>query len=245
MKTLLLAAGGSVAFEDAGFYYPKNLVEVAGQPLLAHVMSGLGSLAEDGRLIVVVRRDEAVRHHVDRVVILVEPTAVVVQVGETSGAACSALLACEHVAEDEPLLVVNGDMVMDVDLPAIISGFERAGFDAGVVVFDAVHPRWSYVRIEDTVVVEASEKRPISRHATAGAYWFRRGGDFLDAAMAMIGKDAHTDGKFFVCPALNELVLAGRRIGAHEIARTDYYSLHEPAGLRTYEQHFSSLSRMS
>lgn len=242
MKTLLLAAGGSLAFEDAGYYYPKNLVEVAGQPLLAHVMSGLGTLAQGGRLVVVVRRDEAVRHHVHRVVTLVEPSALVVQVGETSGAACSALLACEHVDEDEPLLVVNGDMVMDVDLPSIVDGFDRAGFDAGAIVFDAVHPRWSYVRIEDDVVVEASEKRPISRHATAGAYWFRRGMDFLDAAMAMIRKDAHTDGKFFVCPALNELVLAGRRIGAHEIARSDYFSLHEPAGLRTYELHLSSLA---
>ena len=29
--------------------------------------------------------------------------------------------------------------------------------------------------------IEAAEKRPISRLATAGTYWYRRGGDFLDA----------------------------------------------------------------
>lgn len=49
-------------------------------------------------------------------------------------------------------------------------------------------------------MVEAAAQRPISREATAGVYWFRRGGDFLDGAMAMIRKDAAVDGRFYVCP---------------------------------------------
>lgn len=235
MRTLLLAAGGSVAFEEAGYFYPKNLVEVDGSPLLAHVIGALGTLATTERLVAVVRREEAVRHHVNRVVELVEPTAQVVQVGETSGAACSALLACESVDEDEPLLVVNGDQIIDADVAAIVQGFDEQGLDAGVVVFDAVHPRWSYVRVTDDLVVQASEKRPISRLATAGFYWFRRGGDFIDGAMSMMRKDGHVEGQFFVCPVLNELVLAGRRIGVHQVARAAYFSLHEPAGVRAYE----------
>lgn len=237
MNTLLLAAGGSVAFEEAGYFYPKNLVEVDGAPLLSHVIGALGDLARNERLITVVRREEAVRHHVNRVVSLVEPSARVVQVGQTSGAACTALLAAELIDEDAPLLVVNGDQIIDADLSAVVAEFDSAGLDAGVVVFDAVHPRWSYVRVHDGLVVQASEKRPISRLATAGFYWFRRGGDFVDGAMAMIRKDGHVEDQFFVCPVLNELVLAGRRIGIHPLARAAYFSLHEPAGIRAYE-HF-------
>ncbi len=245
MRTLLLAAGGSAAFEEAGFYYPKNLVEIAGAPLIAHVIGSLGELGRRGQLTVVVRRDEAVRHHVHRVVALLEPSASVVQVGETSGAACSALLACETIGEDAPLLILNGDQVIDVDLEAVTRDFDRRGLDAGVIVFDGVHPRWSYVRVDGDMVVEASEKRPISRLATAGFYWFRRGGDFIEAAMAMVTKDAHVDGRFFVCPALNELVLRDRRIGVHRVERAQYFSLHEPAGVAPYEHHVNALAHAS
>lgn len=235
MKTLLLAAGGSVAYADAGFYYPKNLTEVAGAPLLSHVMTSLGPLGRDGRLVVVVPDDEVVRFHTDRVIALEEPTAAVVRVGETSGAACSALLAAERFDPDEELVVVNGDQIIEADLEALISRLRSDGYDAGTIVFDAVHPRWSYVRLEDDRVVQASEKTPISRQATAGVFWFRRAGDFLDAAMSMVMKGASVEGTYYVCPCLNELVLAGRRIGAHPIDRTQYWSFHDPASMTAYE----------
>ena len=240
MKTLLLAAGRrAVDTDSGGTAWPKNLIEIAGMPLLSHVIQKLGPLATDGKLIVVVRHDEVMLHHTDQVVKLSEPTASVVAVGDTAGAACSALLACESVEPDEPLLVCNGDQVIDTDLGVIVADFEARDIDAGVVVFEAVHPRWSFVRIEDSRVVEASEKRPISRNATAGAYWFRRGGDFLSAVMDMIRKEASVSGSFFVCPSLNELVLRGAVIGTAPIERSEYFSLHEPADVSAYEQHLS------
>jgi hypothetical protein len=109
-----------------------------------------------------------------------------------------------------------------------------------VVTFDAVHPRWSYVRVgEDGLVREAAEKRPISRLATAGTYWFRTGGDFLDGVMAMIRKDASVEGRFYVCPVYNELILRGRRIGTHHIDREAYFSLASLHGVDAYEQHLA------
>ena len=243
MKTLLLAAGGSEAFAEAGFHYPKNLVEIQGNPLIAHVLENLGSVRGEGQLVAVVPREDATRHHVHRVLALVEPTCTVVTVGDTSGAACSALLACEQLPEDEPLLVVNGDQVILEDLGAIVRDFEDRDLDAGVVVFRAVHPRWSYVRTQQGFVVEASEKRPISDEATAGAYWFRRARDFFTATMEMIAKDAHLDGLFYVCPALNELVLRGAVIGVHEIPRTSYISLRDPAGVQALEEHLHEVAQ--
>ena len=101
----------------------------------------------------------------------------------------------------------------------------------------AVHPRWSYVRCdEDGLVVEAAEKRPISRLATAGAYWYRRGSDFVEAVMAMIRKDASVEGRFYVCPAFNELILRGLRIGTRHIDRAQYFSLATPRSVATYEE---------
>lgn len=236
MKTLMLSAGGNGAFADPAYLYPKNLVEVGGQPLIRHAIDNLSSLASHGRLVVVLRREEAQAFHTPRVISLIEPTAECVLVGETTGAASSALLAIEHADLEEPLLVCNGDQVINADLPAVVDGFANSDLDAGVITFDAVHPRWSYVRVQDGLVIEASEKRPISTSATAGFYWFRRAANFFSAAMSMINKGGSVDDVYYVCPTLNELVLDGKRIGTHAVDRTQYFSLRDPAGAAEFER---------
>jgi dTDP-glucose pyrophosphorylase len=240
MNILLLMAGGDTAFEVAGQPYPKNLVEIEGDPLAQRVIQSLDLLgAAENRLICAIRRDENLRWHTGDVIRLLQPGATVIEVpAETGGAACTALLAIDHIAEDEPLLIYNGDQIIDRPLEPMLDDFLARDLDGGIIVFDGVHPRWSYVRVDDDgLVVEAAEKRPISRLATAGTYWFRRGRDFLDAVAAMIFKDAHVGGSFYVCPAYNELILNRARIGVHAIDREAYYSLATPRGIAVYEEH--------
>jgi NDP-sugar pyrophosphorylase family protein len=242
VKLVVLMAGDSAMFEVAGAKYPKNLVEIDGEPLVQRVIEGLRATIDvASRAIFLIREEEQRHHHTGDVIrLLVEPAEVVGVPAVASGAACTALHAIGHVDREESLLVFNGDQIVEAPIPEVVDGFEAAGLDAGTVTFDAVHPRWSYVRTgSDGLVVEAAEKRPISRLATAGAYWFRRGGDFLDGVMSMIRKDASVDGAFYVCPVFNELVLAGRRIGTHHIERDRYFSLTSMHGVDAYEQHLA------
>jgi dTDP-glucose pyrophosphorylase len=239
MRLLVLMAGDSGAFEVAGHSYPKNLVEIDGLPLVQRVVENLAPVIERASdAIFLVQQDEDRRFHTGDVIRLLVPDADVIAVPAVeSGAACTALHAIGHIGRDEPLLVVNGDQMLDVDLAGIVERFEHDGLDAGVVTFDAVHPRWSDVRCDaDGLVVEAAEKRPISHMATAGAYWYRRGGDFVEAVMSMIRRDASVDGRFYVCPAFNELVLRGLRIGTRHIDRDRYHSLATPQGVATVEE---------
>jgi CTP:molybdopterin cytidylyltransferase MocA len=246
MRLVVLMAGDSAVFEVAGHKYPKNLVEIDGEPLVQRVIDGLQPVLESAsRSVFLLRQEETRRHHTDQVVRLLAPEAEVVGVPLlSSGAACTALHAIGHIERDEPLLVFNGDQVLEADVAGIVAGFEADGLDGGVITFDAVHPRWSYVRTgADGLVVEAAEKRPISRLATAGTYWFRRGGDFIDGAMATIRKDASVDGSFYVCPVYNELILRGLRIGTHHIERDRYFSLASLHGVNTYEEHLARQRR--
>jgi dTDP-glucose pyrophosphorylase len=239
MRLVALMAGDSGAFEVAGHPYPKNLVEIDDLPLVQRVVENLKPVVDAAtKAVFLVQQDEDRQFHTGEVIRLLAPEADVVAVPHLdSGAACTALHAIGRIARDEPLLVVNGDQILDVDLSYVVAGFEEQDLDAGVVTFDAVHPRWSYVRTdEEGLVVEAAEKRPISRLATAGVYWFRRGGDFVDAVMAMIRKDASVEGRFFVAPAFNELVLRGLRIGTRHIDRSQYHSLATPRGVAGYEE---------
>jgi dTDP-glucose pyrophosphorylase len=239
INVLILMSGSSAAFKDAGYAYPKNLTEVGGVPLVQRVLDHLRPLQGLGaRFICVLRHDENRQHHTGAVISLVEPAAVLVELhGDTSGAACSALLAVEHINNDQPLVIVNGDQLLpDTDLPAVVRDFQSRGLDGGLVVFEDIHPRWSFVKCDDQGrVIETAEKRPISKLATAGFYWFAKGSDFVLAATEMIKKDAQVNGLFYICPAYNELILRQRKLGVHLIPRRAYRSLATPTDVHAYE----------
>jgi dTDP-glucose pyrophosphorylase len=237
LQVMILMSGRDDAFREAGYLYPKSLVEIAGVPLIQMVFDQLAELRRQStRVICTIRREEDRKYHTGAVIRLIEPRADVVLVDDTAGAACSALLAIEHIDVSAPLVIINGDQILRADLPGILEGFMQADLDGGIVVFEAVHPRWSYVRCgDDGLVVEAAEKRPISNLATAGIYYFKRAGDFLSATMSMIKKNAHVGNNFFVCPAYNEMVLNQARIGVAKVAKSAYVSLHNPEGVHAYQ----------
>jgi dTDP-glucose pyrophosphorylase len=239
MNILMLMAGSSTAFQDAGYAWPKMLIEVDGKPLVEHIIAGCRSLhTPDNQFLFMIRQQEQRTHHLGTVIQLLMPDARLVEIDQqTAGAACSALLAIEQINMDTPLLIMNGDQLIRTNLQQTVADFAARGLDGGIITFRAVHPRWSYVRTDaNGLVTEAAEKRPISNQATAGAYWFRRGSDFVTAAMAMIRKDAQVDGAFYVCPVYNEMVLMQKRIGISEINPADYISFTTPQTLRAFER---------
>ncbi len=237
MKVVLPMAGGDESFRKAGFLFAKPLIEIAGRALVEHAFAPLSAIP-GAEFVFVIRKEDDLRFHLGEVLRLLRPGAKVIRAeGETAGAACTALLAVEEIGPEEELLIANADQVLDFDVAGAIGRLRGRGLDAGTVVFDSVHPRWSFVKTDaEGLVVEAAEKRPISRNATAGVYWYRRGRFFVEAAKEMISKGASVNGGFFVCPTFNELILAQRRIGVERIERGQYVSLASPQAVEDYEK---------
>lgn len=224
INILILAANDFHDDRDSG--YPLGLSEINGKTLMQHLTEQCNSIP-GARLTLAVNEQDCKRWHLDNVVRLLAPNANVVQIRRTtSGAACTALLAISDFSSEDPLLIVNGNELIDVDFNGVVTEFSEAKFDAGVVIFPSVHPRYSYVRLnEEQLVVECAEKNPISNHATVGFYWFRRGRDFVESAQQTIFKHAHVDGKYYICPTMNEMVLRQARIGVHHISAQQFHPL--------------------
>jgi dTDP-glucose pyrophosphorylase len=205
--------------------------------MVQHVIENLRSIQEEKRFIFILREADCVRHHLDSTIRLLagEDTVIIKLQRETSGAVCSALLAVDIIATDEPLIIANGDQLFDCDINVHLGRFHQDKIDAGCLCFDSVHPRWSYVRLEGEEVVEAAEKRPLSHHAIAGFYYFAQGLTFVDAAKQMIRKDASVNGQFYVAPVLNELVLENKHLRAYSIPNETYHTFYSPQKIEEYE----------
>lgn len=243
MNILILAAGGNEAFKNAGYVYPKNLIEIDSIPLLQRVTENLtqhlSSLSSTHKpnFIFLVRKEESRHYYTTSIIRLLCASARVIEATHpTAGAACTALLAIDQINNDEPLIITNGDILLNAPLGTIVQQFLAAKLDGGALVFDSIHPRWSYVKCDEQgYVIETSEKRPISNLATVGFYFFARGKDFVTAAMSMISKDAHVGGQFYVCPCYNEMILQGAKIGISKISRQAYISLATPHDVQEYD----------
>lgn len=239
MLNILMPMSGPNKFDSEEFAYPKPLIEVAGRPLIEHVIRSFERVDEK-RFIFVVNKEDCDQYHLDDVLRLVtQDNMECVRLEQmTRGAACSALMAIESIDSPTQLLISNSDHVFEFDLNGILGQFAAREADAGVVCFDSVHPKWSFVRLDEQGrITETAEKRPLSRHAIAGLYYFRQGADFVRAAMRSIEKDASVNGMYYIAPVLNELVLEGLKLEAISVSGDEYHNFYSPHKLREYESY--------
>ncbi|MEZ5290583.1 MAG: glycosyltransferase family 2 protein [Vicinamibacterales bacterium] len=236
MTRIVVPMGGDGRqFAERGYTFPKPLVEIAGQPLVELVVRNL-TPAEPHQFVFICKAEHVQKYALGDVLRLVAPGCTLVTMAKaTAGALCSVLLGMEHLAHDDELVIANADQWIDVPIDRFLEAARAGGWDGGIMTFPNTHPRWSYARIEDDRVVAVAEKQPISRHATVGIYYFRRGADFVRAAERMLLKNASVAGEFYVAPVFNELVLDGKTVGHFPIAAAEMHGLGTPEEVERFQ----------
>ncbi len=232
MKTIIPMLG---TFEEEFGRWGKFLQTLNGISLIECVLNNLKTWIEFDFVFVISEADK--KRHLDSVLKLFCPDCeIVISKGQTNGALCSVLLASEYFGDDD-LLIANADQIVNFDGKIWLEYLRKKKAKAGTVIFDSVHPRWSSVRLDDDgFVIEASEKNPISSHATAGLYWFSDAQEFFELSSRMISNGDDTEGAYFVCPILNEYVLEGHEVYAFEIDPCQYISLSSSVDFEAYRR---------
>lgn len=234
MNVLIPMAGAGSRFEQAGYTFPKPLIDVNGKPMIQRVVENLNI---DARHIFIVQKSHYEKYSLKHTLNLISPNCEIVQVeGMTEGAACTTLLAKEFIDNDEPLILANSDQYVDWDSNQFMYASMADDIDASILTFYSTHPKWSYAKLnEDGFVVEVAEKKPISEHATVGIYFFKKGSDYVRCAESMISKNIRVNNEFYVCPVYNEALLEGARVKTFHIDKM--WGLGTPEDLNTFLKH--------
>lgn len=221
--------------------YIKSLQEIERKTVLEYVFESFQAVPAK-HFVVVIKREDSTQYHLDDIAKLLRPgVEVVIAEGKTMGAACTCMLAVDKVDMNEPLIIAGSDQVLLESAGLIVNNFSSRNYDGGVVIFDDIHPRWSYVKLnEEGLVIEAAEKRPISRNAVAGFYYYKKAQYFFDAAKRMILKNASVNGQFFICPAFNEMILQQQIIGTYQIKKEQYFSFSHQSGMEAYKMYLAA-----
>jgi phosphatase/phosphohexomutase len=231
---LLPAMGTSSFFSDS--FFPKSMYEINGKTMLELVMENYADLNPQN-YIFVFGEDDCAKFHIDSSAKILSPVAKVIKLKKkTAGALCTCLMAIPYINNDSELIIANSDQIINVDYREILDYFRTQKFDSGVITFPSIHPRWSYAKIKADEVVEVAEKRPLSKSAIAGFYYFRKGLDFVKAAQQAIIKDSNLEGEFYISASINELILMNKRVGYFDISKEQYNSFYSPAKIKEYER---------
>lgn len=218
MNVLIPMAGHGSRFVQAGYSFPKPLIEVHGKPMIQVVVD---NLAVEANFIFVVQKEHREKYNLDSMLNLITPGCKIVEVeGVTEGAACTTLLAKEFIDNNEPLVIANSDQFVEWNSLDFFYKMNEQNLDAGIVSFHATHPKWSYAKTDENgFVTEVAEKNPISNIATVGIYYWKHGSDYVRFAEQMIENNIRVNKEFYVCPVFNEAIKAGLKIKTFDVPK--------------------------
>jgi len=231
---LIPMAGRGSRFEEQGYTDKKPFIDVNGKPMIHRVIKNLGMefdkeymfilicLQEDFDKYDFTEFEKVIGHNSYDVVILDDVT---------EGAAQTILQAKDLINDDTPLMTMNSDQLVDWDIERLFEMCEQ--FDGVIPCFYGEGNAWSYARtLDNGYVQEVAEKKQISKYATAGYYYWKKGSDFVKYAEQMIHDNSRTNGEFYVAPVYNWAVRDGKRVGVFMVDKC--YSLGTPEDLEEY-----------
>ncbi|NVK00403.1 MAG: nuclear transport factor 2 family protein [Oceanospirillaceae bacterium] len=228
-------------FADEQHAFPKPLVDVAGRTMFENAVDAFREF-DDLEILVAINERDAKDYHLDQVIKRATEglkSNIRILSRETAGALCTTLLLSDLFGEDE-LLISNYDHHINFRVADALQYFRAENADFGVISFDSVHPKWSYVRLDETEsVIESTEKNPISKHALVGMYYFRSSGNFVKGAKETILSSPSDKDRFYTSEVINALVLAGLKGRCYKIAKHQYRNFYDSSELKDFNEQAS------
>ncbi len=229
-------AGLGSRFSSAGYDNPKPFIDVNGKPMIERVIENL--LIPDSRFILLAREE-----HIDEFSVYLDNlkakyNLIVFPVANlTQGTACTVLLSRDLISDDNRLIVANSDQIIDLDFAEFVEDAMQRDLDGSILTFEdeMKNPKWSFAKTDqNNLVVEVQEKKPISNKATVGIYYFRKGYDFVEAAIDMVLDQNTVNGEYYTCPVYNYLIKKGMNIGIFDVDEKLMHGLGTPEDLDLY-----------
>ena len=231
LNILIPMAGAGSRFQQAGYIFPKPLIEINNKPMIQCVID---SLKLEGNYIFIVQKEHQVKYNINSVLKILKPNCKIIELNEiTEGAACTTLLAKKLIDNNNPLIIANSDQYIEWDSIKSMYNFNSKKIDGSILTFEAIHPKWSYAKVDkNNLVTEVAEKKVISKNATVGVYYWKKGSDYVKYADQMIKKNIRVNNEFYVCPVFNEAILDKKKIIIDQV--DEMHGLGTPEDLNSF-----------
>ncbi len=210
LQVLMPMAGMGLRFKNAGMALIKPLIEVQGEPMFKKALDSLPKDEFNIEPIFVIKKVDEMEFHLTSHFQKYFPKAKIVILDQmTRGALETCYQASSYVDFAKPLLILDCDLCFSSrSFFDFLKSNPLGSVGGALVSFESDHPRYSYAHVEDGWVLSTAEKKVISHHALAGAYYFSRADLFMNEAQTIIeSADSIIDEyRFYIAPLYNKLI---------------------------------------
>lgn len=204
-KAVIPAAGEGRRLKPHTHTTPKILLQVAGKPIIGHIMDRLLPARPDEVIVVVGAQGDQVKQY-----LLSQYRCPFRFVQQTNPKGLGdAVYRAKDSFAGEPILVLLGDTIVDLDMSKMV------GRDNVIGVKEVADPRrFGIVELQGKYARRLVEKpeRPKSNLAIVGVYFFRDSGLLFGALDRLIARGRKTRGEFQLTDALQLLIESGMKI---------------------------------
>ncbi len=211
MRAIIPVAGLGSRLRPHTFSRPKVLLNVAGKPILGHILDKLIADGITAVTIVVGYMGTMVEEYVRRHYTI---DATFVEQPDPMGLGHSIYLSRETFGR-EPILIILGDTIFDVDLNSVLSLPTSA---IGVKTVDDPK-RFGVVETTDGFITRLVEKpeHPVSNLAVVGVYYIKRPELLATCLDELIATDKRTKGEYQLTDALQMMVDRGEKMATFRV----------------------------
>ena len=225
---LIPMAGAGSRYVEEGYTTPKPLLPILGKPM---VVSAANALPHGDKYIFIVRDFQISNFHIDQHLLKHFQNSQTVTLDHlTEGQAVTCLKAKELINNENPLVIGASDNGMIYSQIA----FEELTQETDCIVFTfrnnpavLAKPQaygWVKTDIEGNIQIMSVKKpiseTPINDHSVVGAFWFKTGKLFVDAAERMIVQNRRINNEFYVDECINDVLQMGFKAKVFEV---DHY----------------------
>jgi len=181
---VVLVGGEGTRLRPLTLDRPKPMLPIAGRPFLVHFLDRLGAAGVERVILSCGYLPDAIREVVGDGLPGGPPVEYAIE-PEPLGTAGAIRFAAEGRVGDEPFLALNGDVLADADLGAVVAGHRAAQASATIVLTPKDDPRrWGVVLTDGTGAVTAFLEKPEpSPELGDPPYWINAGAYVLDPAV--------------------------------------------------------------
>ena len=207
MRAIIPVAGVGSRLRPHTFTIPKVLLNVAGKPILAHILDKIIADGVTEATIIVGHMSDKIREYVSDAY----PSFKVDYVEQEERLGLGhAIYLTRHTIGSDPILIILGDTIFDVDLRPVL---KLSHSSLGVKAVDDPR-RFGVAEMMNGSIARLVEKpeKPVSNLAIVGLYYVHNPKLLLSCLEELVAKDVRTKGEYQLTDALQMMIERGEKM---------------------------------